>query len=74
MHGQQTRGLLDRKTSLLVSFNVKMGYPGIPFIEKILFPCDRKLGGTYGMHLHTSADHPHLNLSVRKSETASNLP
>src|SRR6266852_6324669 len=66
-----SRGLLDRKTPLLVSFNVKMGYPGIPFIEKILFPCARKLGGTY---LHTSADHSHLNLSVRKSETASNLP
>lgn len=68
MHGQQTCSLLDRKAALLVGFYVKMGDPGIPLIEKILFPCGRKLGGTHGMHLRTSADHSHLNLSVRKPE------
>jgi hypothetical protein len=48
---------------------VKMGDPGIPFIEKILFPSGRNLGGTHGMHLRTSADHSHLYLSVRKPES-----
>jgi len=74
MHGQQPCSLLDGKASLFVSFNVEMGYAGIPFVEKILFPCGRKLGGTHGMHLLTSADYSHLNLSVRKPETASGLP
>jgi hypothetical protein len=69
MHGQQTCGLLDRKAALLVGFYVKMGDPSIPFIEKILFPSGRKLRGTHGMHLRTSADHSHLNLSVRKPES-----
>jgi hypothetical protein len=68
MHGQQTGRLLDREASFFVRFDVEMGNPGVPFVEKILFPCDCELGGTYGMHLRTSADHSHLNLSVRKPE------
>jgi hypothetical protein len=71
MHGQQTCSLFDGKASLLVSFNVEMGYPGVPFVEKILFSRGRKLGRTHGMHLRTSADHSHLGLSVRKPGIAS---
>jgi hypothetical protein len=53
---------------------VKMGDPGISLIEKILFPCSRKLGGTHGMHLRTSADHSHLKPLRSQAGIASDLP
>jgi hypothetical protein len=35
MHGQQTRGLFDRKPTIRTGLHMKVGDPGVFFVEEV---------------------------------------
>src|ERR1700751_1013415 len=65
VHSEESGGLFHWQPPFGVSLDMEMRHSGTFFIKKILFSCDRRLGGSHRMHLCTSADHSHLDLSVR---------
>src|SRR5579863_9750834 len=64
MHGQQTRRLFHWEAPLFIGLHVEVRNARIFFVKEKLLLLDRRLGGAHGMHLCTSADHSHWDLSV----------
>src|SRR5580658_3264128 len=64
MHGQQTSSLVHRETSIRACLYMKMGYPGVFFVEIVVIARNCWAGTAQSMMLFTSADKLHTHPSV----------